>query len=465
MKKIFLWILALICCITSIMPVFCAKNSKDNQASAVEFDESELTEVVDILDINGTGYASGLLSSTGTPFDYKKQEAMPGKILTPNQDEYNQFDFYQNLSGVQIKNTDSIYAWVYIPNSHLKDLSVTLYSIGGASIGWTINRFDLYSTLVTSLSNISVEGWKLFEFSAQDYSTMSNITSLNSMVFTQIKVSYKSSDVQTEKTNQTLSLYHIFIGEAFSEQTRVIKSLSYYNYKFNDDFLDIVSNKYLYDSIKINSRSEIFTCLYAGKTDLLSQASLAQTLHIYIRNDNGTDYHYKLGETYVFEEEGFYTITFKISSQSEASNAISKSFYIEKFSIGYLKSNYRIEKGNKFTVPFEITPNFIVSEDISIVLEDKKVVNASYYIENNVCYLIIEGVKQGNSTLTLTMTGKREGYDKIDTYTYSTMVTITDSGNSLFSMIILWSVFGLICAGLVIFLIISFVKARKFGVK
>lgn len=463
MKKILLWVLVLVCCITAVMPIFFA--GKTNNAVAVEFNESELTEIVDILDINGTGYASGLLSSTGTPFDYDKQEPMPGKILTPNQDEYNQFDFYQTLDGVQLKASQSVYMWVYIPNAYLKDLSVTLYSGGGASISWTINSLELYSMLVTSLSNISVEGWKLFEFSTQDYSAMSNITSLNSIIFTQIKVSYKSSVTPTEKTSQTFSLYHIFIGDAFAEQSRVIKSLSYYSYKFNDDFLDIIANKYLYDSIKITSRSEIFECLYAGKTDLLSQSSLAQTLHIYIRNDNGTDYHYKLGETYVFEEEGFYTITFKVSSQSEASNAISKSFYIEKFSIGYLKSSYRIEKGEKFTIPFEITPNFIVGEDISVVVGDKSVIKASYYIENDVCYLIIEGIKEGDSKLTLSMTGKRDGYNKVDTYTYSTSVVITDSGNSLFSMIILWSVFGVICAGLVIFLIISFVKARKFGVK
>ncbi len=464
MKKKVLAFLSLIAIsITMIIPLF--SMGIKNKASAVEFDEENLTEIVDILDINGSGYAEGLLSSTGTPFDYKKQEAMPGKILTPNQDEFNQFDFYQTINGIQLKNSQSVYVWVYIPNSYLKDLSVTLYSASGANISWNISSLDLYSTLVTSLTNISVEGWKLFEFSAQDYSTMSNITFLNSTIFTQIKVSYKSSVTPTEKTNQTLSLYHIFIGDSFSEQTRVIKSLSYYNYKFNEDFLQKITNKYLYDELKITSRSEIFDNLYAGKTDLLSQSSLAQTLYIYIRNTNGTEHHYKLGQSYIFEEEGFYTITFKVTSQSEASNAISKSFYIEKFNVGYLNSSYRVDKGDKFVVPFKITPNFIVEDDISITIGDKSVLEASYYIEENVCYIVIEGVDEGTTNLNVSMVGKRDGFDKINTYTYSTKVIVSETGNSVASMVILWTFLGVICTGLVIFLIISFVKARKFGVK
>lgn len=464
MKKVFAFLIMIAIGIFSFIPLFSA--GVQNSANAVEFDEDNLTEIVDILDINGSGYASSLLSSTGTPFDYDKQETMPGKILTPNQDEFNQFDLYQTIEGgVQLKHSQSIYAWVYIPNSYLKDLSVTLYSAGGSSISWTISSLELYSTLVTSLSNISVEGWKLFEFSSLEYSAMSNITFLNSTVFTQIKVSYKSSIVPTEKTNQTLSLYHIFIGDGFSGKTRVIKSLSYYSYKFNENFLNKITNKYLYDELKITSRSEIFECLYAGKTDLLSQSTLSQTLYIYLRNDNGTEYHYKLGQTYVFEEEGFYTITFKVTSQSEASNAISKSFYIEKFDVGYLNSSYRIGKGEKYAIAFKIVPNFIIEDDISIIVGDKSVVSASYYVEENICYIVIEGVGKGTSSLSVSMIGKREGFDKISTYTYSTDVIISETGNSLFSMIVLWSVFGIICVGLVIFLIISFVKARKFGVK
>ena len=390
---------------------------------------------------------------------------MPGKILTPQQDEYNQFDLYRTIDGVQLKTSQSVYMWVYIPNSYLKDLTVTLYAVGGASISWTITSLELYSTLVTSLSKINVEGWKLFEFSAQDYSAMSNIISLNSMVFTQIKVSYKSPVVPTEKNSQTMSLYHIFIGDGFSGKTRVIKSLSYYNYKFNQNFLDKITNKYLYDELKINSRSEIFDNLYAGKTDLLSESSLAQTLYIYLRNTNGTEYHYKLGQSYIFEEEGFYTITFKLTSQTEESNAISRSFYIEKFDVGYLNTSYRMDKGEKYTLPFKIAPNFIVAEDISVTVGDKSVAKASYYIENDVCYIILEGLDQGKTKLTVSMVGKREGYDKINTYTYTTDVIISETGTSTVSIVLLWSFFGVICAGFVIFLIISFVKARKFGVK
>ena len=463
MKKVLAFLIIIATGLMALMPLFSA--SSKNEARAVEFDEGSLTEIVDILDVNGTGYADGLLSNSGTPYDYDKQEPMPGKILTPNQDEFNQFDLYQTIDGVQLKSNQSVYAWVYIPNSYLKDLSVTLYSVGGASISWTISSLDLYSTLVTSLSNISVEGWKLFEFSAQDYSAMSNITFLNSTIFTQIKVSYRSSVVPTEKNSQTLSLYHIFIGDGFSGQTRVIKSLSYYNYKFNANFLDKIKNKYLYDELKISSRSEIFDNLYAGKTDLLSESSLSQTLYIFIRNTSGTEHHYKLGQSYIFEEEGFYTITFKVTSQTEKSNAISKSFYIEKFDAGYLNSSYRIDKGEKYVVPFKLAPNFIVEEDISVIVGDKSVAKASYYVEDGVCYIVIEGVDEGKSLLTVSMVGKREGFDKTNTYTYTTDVIILDSGTSVVSMVLLWSFFGVICAGLVIFLIISFVKARKFGVK
>ncbi|MBP3581123.1 MAG: hypothetical protein J6J33_00030, partial [Clostridia bacterium] len=132
---------------------------------------------------------------------------------------------------------------------------------------------------------------------------------------------------------------------------------------------------------------------------------------------------------------------------------------------GYLNSSYRIDKGDKYVVPFKLAPNFIVEEDISVTVGDKSVAKASYYVEDGVCYIMIEGVDEGKSLLTVTMVGKREGFDKTSTYTYTTDVIILDSGTSVVSMVLLWSFFGVICAGLVIFLIISFVKARKFGVK
>ena len=463
MKRILAFLIMTMVLMTAFTPLF---SYVSKNARAVQFDEDSLSEIVDILDINGTGYNASELSSAGTPFDYEKQEAMPGKILTPSQDEFNQFELNKNIGSVKLNINQSIYAWIYIPNSYLKDLQVSLYAVGGELISWTISSLELYGTLVTSLSNISVEGWKLFEFSASDSSAMSNITSLNSVNFTQFSISYKSSIVPSEKTNQTLSLYHIFIAESFSEQTRVIKSLSYYNYKFKDSFLKKITNKYLYDELKITSRSEIFESLYAGKTDLLSQVNISQTLYIYLRNnDLGIEHHYKLGQSYVFEEEGFYTLTFKIASKTEASNIISKSFYIGKFNVGFLKDSYTVKKGERFVIPFKITPNFIVSEEISVVADDNSVVDASYYIEEDICYIVIEGIDKGDTKLKVSMVGRRDGFDKVNTYTYTTNVIIADSGNNLFSMIILWSFFGVICCGLVIFLIISFVKARKFGVK
>ncbi len=466
MKKILVWVLSFIICITTLMPIFVANKSDDSrQTSAVEFDESTLTEIVDILDINGTGYTTSQLSNTGTPYDNKAGQAMPGVILTPSQDEYNQFDLYQNVNNISLSNAKSIYAWVYIPNSYLKDLSVTLYTASNGSISWTISSTELYSTLVTTLINVNVEGWKLFEFSVSDSSAMSNITSLNSAVFTQFKISYKSSITPSEKTSQTLSLYHIFVGDSFAGTTRVIKSLSYYNYKFNEEFLSKIKNKYLYDSLTISSRSEIFVNLYAGKTNLLTESNLSQTLYIYIKNENGSNYNLKLGQTYVFEEEGWYTITFKISGQTDSSNTISKSFYIEKFNVGYLKKSYSLDKGNKFVVTFDIAQNFIVEDNIEITIGDKNILSATYYVNDNICYITLEGLKKGDTTLMVSMTGKRADTEESSTYSYSTNVVVSDTGNSLLTMVILWSIFGIICGALVIFVIISFVKARRFGVK
>ena len=90
----------------------------------------------------------------------------------------------------------------------------------------------------------------------------------------------------------------------------------------------------------------------------------------------------------------------------------------------------------------------------------------SYYEEDGVVYVCLYGKSSGLSDLTISAEGKTKFND--DTQTFSSIATIsvdyTDSGVDVFN-IVLWVLFIGFCAGIIIYLLISVVKARRNDVR
>ena len=196
MKRVFCLFLAFIFGLaTFATPVFAGKNSSGNLSThAVEINTDVTEDMIlnkqDIISVDYNNLPSNLKSMAKqgeTPFDYATQKCLDGVSISPSADEYGQTNVTAFLvsSVFSITEAESLYLWVYIPDTIALVLTIEVKSADGETLSWTLTPNDFGDILSTS-----VVGWKLLELPASAATKTLNDKVLSSINFTTFSLRY-----------------------------------------------------------------------------------------------------------------------------------------------------------------------------------------------------------------------------------------------------------------------------------
>lgn len=458
----------------ALMPLlFLCKNSSTAHAETTNtkvFSEKNLSNKQDMISVTVNGFANSNATLNNSPFDSETKTQMAGYTITPNADEYGQFSNLYSISTTYIDDAKSVFMWIYIPSSVIYDMSLTLMTTDGESVEWNISSESLYNMITQKIGLTSIYGWRLFEFPVAVSQKTLNGKLLKNCEFTSLYLTYRAptSDTKT-KYKETFSFYHVYLADTFYNYIEIADYASYVNYKIKDSFAELTSNLFVNDSFKIMSSSDMFEYMYVGKSNVIEYPNLNITWEIYISNENGKRYEMKFGNTYTFEEMGYYTIGLEVSEKRDMSTSVilnySDSVFVDKFSFGSMKSEYKFKQGTENVLKFVFSDNFVLNGDVIVSVSDKNIATESHYIKGNTCYITLKCNKSGSVKLKISAEGNKIGETKIESYEATASVKVLQNSSTDVEIIILWVIFSGFCVALLVFFIILFVKARKSSVK
>lgn len=466
MKRFLHMVMCIVFGIMLVVPNFCmTRSTSKTYASGIDLDSNKFDDVIDIIGVNCNGVEDKYLSTEGLPYDSVARKFMDGKYITPSQDEYASGSFSYSSSSKTINSSQSLYVFFYIPDENFNTLKVSVSSLGSDVLTWTFTIAELKIMFSADLLYGGlIDGWYLLEMPTNGSDQNISGGGPSTVQFDSLTISYTKEEDKSERSSSYFSIYHMFIGKSLGNSKNIAKKYNFFVMEFNMDFVGKLQNLYVGDYILFSSRTEIFTTLYAGKVNLLKTTSLLYDLSIQIKAGNNSKEDLKIGKKYNLKSEGIYNIYFQISGQTMSSNIISKELFVDEYSVGFLKSNYELYKGSS-TIIFNIDNDFVLDKDVVIETSNNSIATVTYYIEGDNLYICVDGKKRGTTDLSVTFFGHRDGKTEQAEYTYETSIVIQKNGQSSFSIILLWSFFGVVCAVFLVFLIILFVKARRFGVK
>ena len=477
-KRILSLILGIMCGITLVFAGFCAPKIQNNAfADDVKFSESSLQNKQDIIGENASISGATALAHSA-PFDKENKTMMQGYSYAPLWSSSGQINSKINFStgGTPFVANDgeSVYVWLYFPQFLLYELKLGFYNAQQKGVYWQFDDAVLLDELNDGGKKLFAYGWRLFELNFAD-AELVGLDSAYGTTFSIFEIVYQLPDntQTTETVSESLSFYHVYKADSFGA-TGVKYYQDFTLFELKPSFNTKLKNLYIGDSLKFNGIYDIFEYVIVGNKDVKNYTNLTAYRWSIILNDtNSATLDVEYGEEYTFQNRGWYSINVKLYKTTTQSGVTttsivlntSSSFYIEKFNIGaFSGNNYSFEIGKSYAVKFLMADDFVLDSDIVISVSNKKLASATYYIEGNLCYITVDVLDLGNGTITLTASGHREGYSEIETYS-SSVNFFTTYGDQNTSETFLWICFGGFCVILVSYGIISFVKARKFGVK
>ena len=478
MKRFLSLILSIMCGITLVFASFCVPKSQ-NSASAADnvFSEETLTDKQDIIGTTGN-FANTTALQNAAPFDKENKTMMAGNSYAPTASSSGQINTKINFSSAgtpfEASAGESVYVWIYFPQFLLYELKLGFYTNQQKGIYWLFEDAILLDELNDYGAKGFAYGWRMFELRFAD-AQLVGLDSAYGTTFNIFEIVYQVPDnTQTSETvNESLSFYHVYKAKSFN-RTGVCLYQNYSMFELKESFNLALRNLYINDSIKFNGIYDIFEYVIIGNKDVKNYSDLATYTWSIILNDSNTstiDIVY--GEEYTFKKQGWYSINVKLYKRTTQSGITtndtvlntSASFYISEFNMGaFSGNNYFFKVGNRHSVKFTMVEDFVLDSDIVVTVNNKNVASATYYIEGNLCYVVVDLLDVGSAKITLTATGHRDGYSEVKTYT-STLDIHVVYGERNGSQVFLWICFGGFCATLITYGVISFVKARKFGVK
>ena len=478
-KRILSLVLGIMCGITLVFAGFCAPKIQNSASAAdVKFSEESLQNKQDIIGVSGTSFSNVVARTHSNPFDKKNKVMMPGNAYVPSATTSGQINTkisFASLGTSFIANDgESVYVWLYFPQFLLYELRLGFYNAQQKGVYWHFDDAVLLDELNDGGNKLFAYGWRLFELNFAD-AELVGIDSAYETEFSIFELVYTipENTQTTETVTESISFYHMYRAESF-EPTGVRIYQDYSLFELKQSFNAKLKNLYIGDSLKFNGIYDIFEYVVVGNKDVKNYAELsAYSWSIILNDSNSATLDIEYGEEYTFQNRGWYSINIKLYKTTTQSGVTSTSivlntsasFYIEKFNIGSFDgNNYFFEIGKTYSVKFKMADDFVLDGDIVISVSNKRLASATYYIEGNLCYVVVDSLDLGNGTITLTANGHRAGYSEIETYS-STLDFHTTYGNQNTSETFLWVCFGGFCAILVTYAIISVVKARKFGVK
>lgn len=471
MKKTLSFIAAFVLFMACLVPNFCHSNFHgENRIAQANVEQDYFTQQSkDLISTNvGSAVSNGVLEEIA-PFNTDTKRRMEGKSITPTADEYGQVknkEFAINTFTPQ--KGDVVYMWVYLIDvlTFKLDISITGQSTG--SLEWSFDSLEVYSMGT---------GWKLFALKLSDFQDERYLNGS----YKSIIISYASeaegdgsSEKYEVKTNERLSFYHIFVtnGDESIRKSGVIYDMGRSFYEFSDDF-PFGGTVFVGDKIKLQSPEEIFEYLYIGKYDLTDYLGSGKYYwKLSIENPKLARADIDFGDTVLFTQIGFYRLTIQMLEEGSLSDDVvlnkDISIYCDEATLGRftMGSSYSVKDKESVLVKFKLTPNLKLNGNYSISLNNNKAKISTYYEESGVVYIRIDGVQAGQSVITITANARSLYGEESDTFTAQANIKIisTEKQVDVF-LVIVWIVFACFCVGILIYLAISLVKARKNDVK
>ncbi len=478
MKRILSLILGIMCGITFGFACICVPKTKTEASiSSGIFDESLLVDKQDIIGVNAS-FSSMTAKLNATPFDKETKAMMPGFAYAPNTSTDGQIntkiDFSSTTSEFVAQVGQSVYVWLYFPANLYYELKLGFYNSSGNGVYWYFDTAELSNLLSDNGTKTYGYGWRLFELNFKD-AALKNVDSAYTSSYSVFEIVYKKSDLidSASEVTESLSFYHVYKASSFGN-TGVCKYQNYAVFELKQDFLNSLENIFVGDALKYNGIYDVFEYVIVGNKDLKNYSDIANFSWLFVISDaNSEKITIKYGEEYTFKNSGWYSINvklYKTVGQGEQQSAkvllnTSTSFFIDEFGMGsFSGNNYFFEKGSKHLIKFTFTEGFVIDDEIVVTAGNKRIANATYYIEGNNCYVVLDLLKVGTTKITISAKGHREGYTKVETYS-KTLDIHVKKGEDKASKVLLWVSFGIFCATGATYLVISFVKARRFGVK
>lgn len=477
MKKKLSIILAVLICITSVMLAFswAIKPNLQASASSLIFDESDLTNKVDIVDPTNLGVS--FLSDKAenqTPFDNSTSAMMPGYAIVPKTvDSLKSINSTYVVDNFSVDLNESIYMWIFIPDENIYGLEVS-FSGESDKISWSYSKSNLKQILDNNSRNGYIYGWRLFEFCLSD-AVMSDSAknNLQDCTFNSFNIKYTNTvGTYIEKNKNNFSFYHIYKADSYSAYSKIIDGQNYVQYKVNNAFVN-QSEFFVDDEILFTNIRSIFAYLIVGQVNLIDVTNSNYSFEISVEDPNGETTEKYFGEKFIFDTMGYHKIIVKVKEFRTDGNAVvlfeQLSVYVDYFAIGsFTNVDYEIEKGEKASVTFRFSSafNYSSKNEIEIKVSDKTVATVTNYkIDGNTCYIEIEGLKKGEFDLIVQAKGKRTGTSETKTFTLSTKAKVISSNQKSASEIFLWVILCAYGVGFAIFIVILLVKSRRVSVK
>ncbi len=444
------------------------KNTNTTNAASSTFVENQITNKQDLLAINASSIAGTTSSQNFAPIDKDTKEIMPGNTFTPTPNTYGGQRVSFSVPEFVISNKKSVFMWIYFPETIVFNLTIGFYTKGADFIYWDYNSGQL-TNLVNDNGTVSSYGWRLFEFQFENIESKDGDINVNGMTCTSMLFSYETEQDLPASEMEGLSFYHIYLGDNYSK-TGIIYHQPFSNFEVKESFAESLEGYYINDDFKLNGIYDVFDYVVVGKYDLKNYSRLEDfTWTIVIKNPSGVDTTIKFGETYTFLEKGWYSINVKLTKNKGNEVVLNTSYtlYCEKFGMGsFSNAKYIFEEKSENVITFTLSEQFVLDGELFVYTSDKKLVEVTnYVIREGVCYVKLKAHKDGLSSVTIEASGRRDGHTELENFQYTATIYIDAEDMSTMSTTIIWVVFGVFCAGFVTFLVISFVKARRFGVK
>lgn len=475
MKKKFSIILAFLICITSVMLAFSWAINPKMQASAgsLIFEESDLTNKVDIVDPNnlGVSFLSDKVENQN-PFDNSTSAMMTGCSIVPKT-----VDSLKNINSTYIVNNfsvdlnTSIYMWIFFPDENINNLEISFGSLSG-EILWSFPKAELSGILDNNAIDGYVYGWRLFEFCLSDAEMSDDVkNNLSSTAFNSFTIKYTNAIGTYVETNKnSFSFYHIYKADTHSSSSKIIDGQNYRQYKINENFVG-QSNFFIDDEILFTNLNSLFEYLIIGQTNLTEFSSSNYSFEISVEDPNGESADKYFGEKFIFDTMGYYKILIKVKEYRASGSKVvlfeQLNFYVDYFAIGsFTNVDFEFEKGETTAITFNFSTAFIRSDDFEVKVSDKtKATITNYKIDGNTCHIEVLGLKKGKFDLIVEAKGKRAGTNEVKTYTLSTEAKVVVTSQKSSSEIFLWVIFSIYGVGFAIFILILLVKSRRVSVK
>lgn len=381
------------------------------------------------------------------------------------------FSFENNT----LEDNQMLCIWVYIPSVLVQDLSITI-SNESSQIIWKFDGVEISEHQTGNLSLIDLieefngslsQGWKLLSLSKND-STSKTGTELN--YFSSLKIDYGMSVLGEDNDDEEFSICYPFIADKISEKSSIIDSQSYIIYAEKDIFIKENTTMYIGEKLTINSIKNVFVYVVIGKQNILDNQSgyvWNATLTLPSGTRQSLTFDKKIDIT--LETNGYYLLDITLTNiEQDYLPIVSRSVNIkvEKFVFGFFnKSDFNIAVGKTSVIDFYLSKDFEFEDNqIKIKASDDNILKLEYELIDNKIRIYVGAQNLGSSTLTLSISGKQKNLTETKEYSETININVlnekSESNNT-----ILFVVFGVMITGIVVYIIISFVKSRRFGVK